>query len=132
MQSRRKMKKAQDYEIGEYVRDEGYDAGRVAAVIGHPENNVISYLLLINSRNEYSMYRGLNDCNAGLSLARDIPESVSMQFAEVMLGKAAPPVVRESKKYPVVSDAEMPVEMDEVVEVPSMAGESKAPYFDFI
>ena len=130
MQSR-KMKKAQDYEIGEHVREDGFDAGRVVAVLNHPDNDAVSYLLLTNSSNEFSMYRGLNDCNAGLALARNIPESVAMQFAEVMLGREAPPVVK-SKKYPVVSDAEAPVEADEVVEVPSIVGETKAPYFDFM
>jgi hypothetical protein len=132
VQSRGKMKKVQDYHIGEHVRDCGHDAGKVAAIAPHPSKRLVSYLLLINAHNEYTIYKGLTDCKASLTLARNIPESVAMQFADVIQGGEPLPVPeRNDKKYPVVAKSPEPVKTP-VVEIISTPEETKAPYFDFV
>jgi hypothetical protein len=124
------MKKAQDYEIGERVQEEGYDAGKVVAIVLHPSRKSIAYLLLVNSDNEYTIYRGMTDANCKLGLARNIPESVAMHFAEVIQGgepPPPPPSSKNGKKFPVVS--KKPVEPESVEEADEP---TKVPSFDFV
>ncbi len=125
------MKKIQDYQIGENVYEEDFHAGKVAAVAEHPDKPGTAYVLLVNTEGEYTIYRGQSNCNAGLSLTRNIPRAVATYFAEVILGKEQPvkEVVRKAKKFPVISREKEPEQVREVVVEP---GTTKAPYFDFV
>ena len=124
------MKKAQDYEIGEHVRDCGYDAGKVAAIALHPTKKLVAYLMLVNSDNEYTIYRGLTDCNASLTLGRNIPESVAMQFAEVIQGGEPLPLPTNGRKYPVITKSQP--EPDPEPQSEPEPVEIGAPFFDFV
>ena len=131
MQSCGDMKKIQDYAIGEHVREDGYDTGKVIAIAAHPRKHGVGYLLLVNPHDEYTIYRGMTDSRCGLSLTRHIPESVAMQFAAVIQGGDASPSPYEpsqpknGKKYPVISKEPEPEETAE-------EKETGAPYFDFV
>ena len=131
MQSRGDIRKIQEYAIGEHIREGEYDTGKVVAIAAHPAKKSIGYLLLVNSHDEYTIYRGASDVRCGLALARRIPESVAMQFAAVIQGAESPPSPygpvpkKNGKKYPVISKPEPePVPEDEQ--------ETGAPYFDFV
>ena len=127
MQSHRKIKKMQEYDIGESVMEDGILTGVVEAIIEHPIKKGIAYMLLTTSDQGYTIYRGLMNCNASLSLTRNIPASVMIQFAEIIQGGEAPSVPRPDKKYPVVTDSGQDEEEPVEEEKPT-----SAPYFDFI
>lgn len=126
MQSGGQVKKLGEYFIGERVREDGYCAGRVVAVAAHPARRSVGYLLLVNSRDEYTIYRGMADARCGLALARNIPEGVAMQFAGVIQGGDPPPNPfgdGSGRKFPVVSEPEPEPEHE--------TGPPE-PYFDFV
>jgi len=122
------MKKVKDYDVGEAVYDHDYNAGRVVCIATHPDNKTIGYVLVATRDEAYTFYRGQMDCNAALSLARHVPESVAMQFSEVILGRREPSVPERERKYPFVApkpqdSPSMPTPADQ---------ETKAPFFDFL
>lgn len=130
MQSRRKMKRIQDYEIGERIYDEDHCPGRMVASELHPENSSIGYILVVNTKKQYTIYRGLTDAKGALCLARNIPEGVAMHFAEAIMGKdvSGRSSMRKAKKFPVVKSSE-PEKLEKPEE--EKVGLAPIPYLDF-
>ena len=127
MQSHSQVKKIQEYDLGEYVHEGDYCAGRVASIAMHPTSTTVGYMLLVNKDNEYTIYKGTTDARVGLVLTRNIPESVAIQFADAIQGKEPlPSPMKREKKFPVVSKAVQKKEMERQV-----AG-TGSPYFDFV
>jgi len=134
------MRKIQDYQLGENVYEDDYYAGKVVAIVEHPNKPDVGYLLLINTNEEYTIYRGLYGCRTNLSLTRNIPRSVAVYFAEIILGAESelPQVVRRAKKFPVITkpkveqETEEPQQMTEELPEPPEPRPTKAPYFDFV
>jgi hypothetical protein len=127
MQSSAQVKKLKNYKLGERVYEGDYYAGRVASIY---EGNVSGYLLLVNDREEYTIYRGENDSLCSLSLTRNIPEPVAIQFAQVIIGGKELPVVpieREPVKQPVKTPVKKPVQKIEPEPDSSLSF-----YFDFV
>lgn len=130
MQSRQ-IKKVQEYEIGENVYEGNHYLGKVASAEMHPSDETVGYLLLTNKMNEFTIFKGMANARCGLRLARNLPESVAMQFAEVVLGKKPIPK-KPRKKYPVVTKVE---EAEPEPLAPTVGVETKttgAPYFNFV
>ena len=88
MQSSKELKKVDEYSVGEWVFEAGEPTGRVASVVMCGN---IGYLLVVSKspytkEEEYTIYRGLNDALCSLSLTRNIPEQVMLEFSDIIIG----------------------------------------------
>lgn len=127
MQSSSQVKKLKQYKLGERVYEGDYYAGRVASIY---EGNVSGYLLLVNDKEEYTIYRGINDGLCSLSLTRNIPEPVAIQFAQVIIGApfpSEPLAIPCPIKQPVKTPVKKPVQNTE-----TEPDSSLSLYFDFV
>lgn len=133
MQSSRKVKRVQEYKIGERVYDGDYLVGRVAAIDEHPDRRSIGYILVVSDEG-YTTLRGSMDLRQWLCVARVVPESVAMYFAEVVLGKDVQPKTIE--RFPVVEEEkEEKEEADEMIEEASSKVDmslAPMPYLDVV
>jgi len=128
----RKVKKMGEFYLGEHVWEEGVELGRVVAIVAHPLNDGLGYLLMSTKGNDYSIYMGLVNTRCGLRLARVIPEAVAVEFAGVIQGgEPSKSPFGSPKKFPVVAQPEPQPEIEPDIE-PEQPAETGAPYFDFV
>ena len=125
-----KVRKMQDYCLGDDVKDEGYYAGTVEAIMADPRDTTTAYMLVVTDNGDYTTYRGSMTVRCGLALARRVPAEVAQAFARVVLGGEPPGglPVRRVRKFPVTQDVADQTERS----VPASNKCSNAPYFDFV
>lgn len=141
MQPRKRVKKIQEYDLGDAVKDEGYYAGTVEAVMVDPQRASDAYMLVVTEDGHYTTYKGSTTVRCGLSLARRVPRVVAKSFAKVVLGGEPPdddcpaktPVpkspVKKQPKEPVIDHSEDTASQEKK---PAREEVSSAPYFDFV
>lgn len=132
MQSSHQVKRITEYQIGERVYEGDYYAGRIISIF---ISGVTGYILLINSKEEYTIYRGINN-RCSLTLTRNIPETVAIQFARIILGQEELPSVTVERPVPVkekiVKTPVAPVIKSPVMETHDSEDSTLSFYFDFV
>ena len=139
------QKRYDEYEHGEKVWEGSGSPGNIVAMDNHPDRLTRAYILVRNEVGEYTIFVCHTNARCGLSLTRHVPLRVMQRFSRVILGDdgtyiptPVPPPhspVRPAGvfKYPVLAeDDEILTVVNEQDSVEPLAGETRAPYFDFV
>jgi hypothetical protein len=90
-------KRAEDYQVGEQLWEGDYSAGTIIFKMDCPERPTRVWLLLRNSKKQYTLYTVQKHACCHPTLSRKIPESViHKMFMQTFMGVELPDKIADS------------------------------------